>query len=73
MTINNEVSLDDFIEYEAIRLRKFKQWYEYKNKQEPENYPLSYEPSNGGVWCEQLDSFDHEDSQYFIPKSETEL
>jgi hypothetical protein len=60
-------SLHEFATDEKDKLEKFVIWYEAKNKENPEHFPLTLPSENEGAWFEMLIDFDSSSEHYQLP------
>lgn len=59
----SSLSLDEFCEAEAFRLKMFQQWWHLMHQERPAEFPVVLDDSNAGsgAWFEQFASFDETD------------
>ena len=61
------MTLQEFITEQKTRLEKFEKYWIEHNKMFPENFPLSINSDNDGLWYEQFMIFDedYEDDELY--------
>ena len=50
--------LIEFVEEQKKELDRFEKWWFEQNEKDPDNFPLTFDDDNEGMWFEQFTLFD---------------